>query len=193
MHGIWVRIRQKRIESIFSWIKCMWFFCLNNGTVAVWRDPPLINWTQWHIHSPFHLSPVKQKKPSMSWTYPIKRSATQTKTNPIVYFRAFFTCCNKKEKEFEWGEIILFVSEGRGSSFSWLWTITSASYIGWMKIKFGPGRDNVSLPVLFKVLFQSPKHKGLEGWEKIPLSAQKGRIKREKRHDVMAVVRYITS
>lgn len=35
----------------------MWFFCVNNGTVAVWRDTPLINWTQWHIHSPFHLSP----------------------------------------------------------------------------------------------------------------------------------------
>lgn len=96
---------------------------------------------------------VKQKKPSMSRTYPIKRSATQTKANPIVYFRAFFTCCNKRENESEWKEIILFVSEGRGSSSSWLWTITSASYIGRMEIKFGPGRDNVSLPVLFKVLF----------------------------------------
>lgn len=41
---------------------------------------------------------VKQKKPSMSPTYPIKRSTTQTMANPIVYFRAFFTCCNKREK-----------------------------------------------------------------------------------------------
>lgn len=168
---------------LFVWITALWLF-----------EGILLSLTQHNDIStaPSTYCPVKQKKPSMSWTYPIKRSTTQTKTNPIVYFRAFFTCCNKREKEFEWGEII-FVSEGKGSSFSWLWAITSERYIGWMTIKFGLGRDNVSLPVLFKVLFQSPKHKGLEGWEKIPLSAQKGRIKREKRYDVMAVVRYITS
>lgn len=141
--------------------------------------------------APSTYRPVKQNKPSMSWTYPIKRSTTQTKANPIVYFRAFFTCCNKRENESEWGEIILFVSEGRGSLSSWLRTITSASYIGWMKIKFGPGRDNVSLLLLFKVLFFQVQN--TKGWEKMPLSAQKGRIKREKRYDVTAVVRYITT
>lgn len=117
----------------------------------------------------------------MSWTYPIKRSTTQTKANPIVYFTAFFTCCNKRENESEWREIILFVSEGRGSLSSWLWTITSASYIGWMKIKFGPGRDNVSLPLLFKVLFSSPKYKRLEGWEKKCLcQLKKGELRGRK-------------
>lgn len=117
---------------------------------------------------------VKQKKPTMSWTYPIKRSTIQTKANPIVYFRAFFTCCNKRENESEWMEIKWFVSEWRGSSSIWLWTKKSASYIGWMKIKFGPGRDNVSLPVLFKVLFKVQNTKDLPIWEKMLLSAQKG-------------------
>lgn len=42
---------------------------------------------------------VKQKKPSMSPTYPIKRSTAQTMANPTVYFRAFFTCCNKRKGE----------------------------------------------------------------------------------------------
>lgn len=27
-----------------------------NGSVAVWTDLPLINWTQWNIHSQLHLS-----------------------------------------------------------------------------------------------------------------------------------------
>lgn len=136
---------------------------------------------------------VKQKKPPMSQTYPIKRSTTQTKANPIVYFRAFFTCCNKRENESEWREIILFVNEGRGSSSSWLWTITSASYIGWMEINLAQAEITCHSLCYSRCFFYSPKYKRLEGWEKMPLSAQKGRIKREKRHVVMAVVRYITS
>lgn len=88
---------------------------------------------------------VKQKKPSMSPTYPIKRSTTQTMANPIVYFRALFACCNKRK---EGGEKIwsitamkegkktpFIVSEGKGSFFFFFFffspfrTIMSESYI----------------------------------------------------------------
>lgn len=75
---------------------------------------------------------VKQKKPSMSPTYPIKRRTAQTMANPIVYFRAFFTCCNKRKREKknlvnhshegrEKKKTAFTVSEGKGSSSVFAW------------------------------------------------------------------------
>lgn len=119
---------------------------------------------------------AKHKKPSMSRTYPIKRSTTQTKANPIVYFRPFFTCCNKRENESEWREIILFVSEGRGSS-SWLWTITSVSY---MKIKSGPGSSNVTLWPIQGAFFKVQNTKDLKAERKSLCQLKKGALRGRK-------------
>lgn len=65
---------------------------------------------------PSPYSVLKQKMPSMSPTYPIKRSTTQTMANPTVYFRAFFTCCNRRKK-LTWSiqKIVFIIREARGS------------------------------------------------------------------------------
>lgn len=54
-------------------------------------------------------------------------------TNPIVYFRAFFTCCNEKNK-FNWSiiamkwTIIIHCEWGKGSYSIQLRTIESENY-----------------------------------------------------------------
>lgn len=97
---------------------------------------------------------LKQKKPTMSPTHPIKRSATQTMTNPIVYFRAFFTCCNEKK--------IKLVNHSHEVNYYYsLWVREGVifhsvkDYREWELYRASvdpvwPGRDKLSLLVLFK-------------------------------------------
>lgn len=57
-----------------------------------WRLNNIIKLTSTspHTHTEYYI-PTKH-------TYPIKSSAEHTITNPIVYFSAFFTCCNERIK-----------------------------------------------------------------------------------------------
>lgn len=97
----------------------------------------------------------KQKNPTMSLTHPIKSSTTQTMTNPIVYFRAFFTCCNKRKKlnrsimGMKW-TIIIHYEWGKGVIFHLV-----KDYRKWELYRVSvdpvwPGKDELSLVVLFK-------------------------------------------
>lgn len=144
---------------------------------------------------------VKQKKPSMSPTYPIKRSTAQTMANPIVYFRAFFTCCNKR-KEGGGGNPVNHSHEGRKKQHS-LWVRERGRplffvffppaqdhnewELYWVNVdQVWPGRDNVSLLVLFKGLFKVTIQKTCQSERKCLCQLETGRNEGRKRHRVIA-------
>lgn len=142
---------------------------------------------------------VKQKKPSMSPTYPIKRSTAQTMANPIVYFRAFFTCCNKRKGGKKSGQsqpwrkkkTAFIVSEGKGSSSVFCFFPPAQDHneweLYWVNVdQVWPGRDNVSLLVLFKVLFKVTIQKTCQSERKCLCQLETGRNEGRKRHCVIA-------